>query len=196
MSTLAPKQLMTAVEFFDWVHRPENRDRRFELERGEVVELSRPGERHGAVCIIIGHLLMTYAFRRRKGYALSNDTGIILEQHPDTVRGPDVMFFDELRRFHELNPKWSDRPPVLVVEVLLPNDQWGKVTRRIAQYLGRGVPLVWLVDPEGLSVTVYRSGQLPQVFEGTDELTGGDVLPDFRCRVAEFFALPGEETPA
>ena len=24
----------------------------------------------------------------------------------------------------------------------------------------------------------------------SEELTGGDVLPDFRCRVAEFFTLP------
>jgi hypothetical protein len=46
MST-ATKTRMSAEEFFAWCNRPENRDRHFELERGEVVEASRPGERHG-----------------------------------------------------------------------------------------------------------------------------------------------------
>src|SRR5436190_5449178 len=84
-------------------------------------------------------------------------------------------------------------PISLVVEVLSPNDRWGKVTRRITQFLGRGVALVWLVDPEGRSVTVYRPNQLPQVFEGDDELVGDPELSEFRCRVADFFYLPGEE---
>ena len=31
-----------------------------------------------------------------------------------------------------------------------------------------------------------------RIFEENEELTGGDVLPDFRCRVADLFALPGQ----
>jgi Uma2 family endonuclease len=79
--------------------------------------------------------------------------------------------------------------------VLSPNDKWAKVTRRITEFLRRGIAVVWLVDPEGQSVTVYRLNQLPQVFEGADELAGEPELPEFRCRVADFFYLPGEETP-
>jgi Uma2 family endonuclease len=55
------------------------------------------------------------------------------------------------------------------------------------------VALVWLVDPEGRTVTVYRNGQLPQVLEGEDELACEEMLPGFRCRTADFFYLPGEE---
>jgi hypothetical protein len=51
MTPVATKQRMNAEEFFDWCNRPENRDRHFELERGEVVEVARPGERHGFVCL-------------------------------------------------------------------------------------------------------------------------------------------------
>jgi Uma2 family endonuclease len=54
--------------------------------------------------------------------------------------------------------------------------------------------LLWLVDPEDRSVMVYRPGQLPRAVDETEELTGEDVLPDLRCRVADFFYLPGEET--
>lgn len=41
---------ISAEEFFDFVHRPENRDRLFELEDGEIAEMARPGEDHGVVC--------------------------------------------------------------------------------------------------------------------------------------------------
>ena len=88
------------------------------------------------------------------------------------------------------------RPPVLAVEVLSPNDKWGKVMRRVTEFLSRGISVVWLVDPEGQSVTVYRASQLPQVFEGADELSGEPELPGFHCRVADFFYLPGEEDAA
>jgi Uma2 family endonuclease len=46
MATVQTK-LMTAEEFWDFVHRPENRDRSFDLVRGEVVEMSLSGKRHG-----------------------------------------------------------------------------------------------------------------------------------------------------
>jgi Uma2 family endonuclease len=45
------------------------------------------------------------------------------------------------------------------------------------------------------SVTVYRPNQLPQVFEGEDDLPGPPEMPDFRCRVADLFYMPGEEVP-
>jgi Uma2 family endonuclease len=192
MSTAAVQQRMNAEQFFDWCNRPENRDRHFELERGEVVELSRPGERHGFVCLNVGRILANYTFQRRRGYACGNDTGLILERAPDTVRGPDVVLYDQVRRYDDLNPRYSDQPPTLAVEVLSPNDKYNKVTRRIAQFLGRGISVVWLVDPDERSVAVHRLNQLPQVFEGTDELTGDPELPGFRCRVADFFYLPGE----
>jgi Uma2 family endonuclease len=196
MAALTGKKLMTAEEFFEFANQTENRDRQFELERGEVVEMSRPGERHGCVCVNVGSFLHNYARQRRRGYACSNDTGLILERGPDTVRGPDLMFYDEVRRYDELQVRYSDRVPTLTVEVLSPNDRFSKVMRRIATFLARGVGLVWLVDPEDRCVTVYRPNQLPQVLEGNDELTGDGLLPDLRCRVAEFFYLPGEEAPS
>jgi Uma2 family endonuclease len=189
MSIGATRQ-MTADEFFTWVHRPDNRDRCFELERGEVVELSRPGERHGVVCGKVAWLLNTFVRQRRRGYVCANGTGVIVEKDPDTVRGPDVALFDENRRFDDLSPKFTERVPCLVVEVLSPEDRFNKVLRRIAQFLQRGTTLVWLVDPEDRTVAVHRRGELPQVLEENEELIGNGVLADLRCRVADFFYMP------
>lgn len=190
--TTIPTTLMTGSEFWDFVHRPENRERHFELERGKVIEVSRPGELHGLVCLNAGYILGTYIRRRRKGYACANDTGIIWESDPDTVKGPDLFFYDRNIPFTDLNPKWTEEVPTLVIEVLSPNDRMTKIMRRISQFLKWGVPLVWLVDPEEHTVTIYRRDCPPEVLESDHELTGGDILPDFRCPVAEFFFVPKE----
>ena len=185
--------LMTAEEFFDYCHRPENRDKHFELERGRVVEMSLPGERHGVVCGNASGLLWVYTRQRKRGQVCTNDTGLLVERDPDTVRGADVTLYNQVRRYEELNLKYSDQPPTLLVEVLSPNDQFGKVIRRINRFLAMGVALVWVLDPEDRTVTVFRSGKEPVGFKADQEVTGEDVLPDLSIKVAEFFALPGQD---
>jgi Uma2 family endonuclease len=191
MSTAESTRLLTAEEFYDFCHLPENRDRQLELERGEVVEVSRPGMPHGVVCANVVYLITQYARQRKRGYVCGNDTGVIWERGPDTVKGPDVIYFDENRRFDELPAKYADHSPKLAVEVRSPNDRWAKLHRRAVQFLQGGTAAVWIIDVEERSVTVFRPNQFQQVFEEDEELTGGEELPDFRCRVAEFFAMPG-----
>ena len=190
MAAVATKP-MTADEFYDFVHRPENRDRIFELEQGEVVETSLPGKKHGLICANVSGILGNFAKARKRGYVCSNDTGVIVERDPDTVRGPDLLFFDDVMTFDDVDEKYGETPPLLAVEVLSPNDKAGRVNRRIQQQLRFGTALVWQVDPESLTVTVHRPGMDFYVLDDTEELTGDGVLPEFRCRIAEFFQLPG-----
>jgi Uma2 family endonuclease len=190
--TTSPTKPMTSGEFFDWVHRPENRERWFELERGKVIEMPPPGERHGYLSGNVGRILGNYAFAVGRGYVCTNDTGVIVETGPDTVRGIDVTLYDESRRYDELTPEYASHPPTLAVEVLSPHDRPGRTTRRVSQFLRKGIALVWIIDAEGRDVTVYRPGREPYVVGEQDELTGEDALPDLRCRVADFFRMPGD----
>ncbi len=185
--------LMTAEEFYDWVHRPENRDRHFELEEGEVVEMSRPGERHGVVCGNANGILWNYTRKRKKGYVCSNDTGLILDRDPDSVRGPDVALYLESKKYDALEAKYSSLLPNLTVDVRSPNDRHSKMLRRVNKFLQKGVAMAWLIDPEEQTVTVYLPNQTPVVLEGDEEVTGFGVLPDFSCKASEFFEMPTDE---
>jgi Uma2 family endonuclease len=191
MATVQSKR-MTADEFFAWLQNVERGDKTFELERGEIIEMPSPGELHGVLCALLAHLLWRFVFQRGHGYVCSNDTGLLVETDPDTVRGPDLMLFDETRKLEELSRKFAVGLPKLAVEVMSPTDQATKTNRRISQYLARGVALVWLVDPEVRSVTVYRPGASHTVLDETEELTGDGALPDLRLRVAELFTVPGQ----
>ncbi len=186
-------KLMTAEEFADWVDRPENENKYFELVRGEVIELPLPMKRHGTICMNTGSMLWVYTRQRGKGYVTANDAGVILERDPDTVRGPDIALYEDAQTFAELHPKYGEIPPRLAVEVLSPNDRADRMMRKVSDYLRSGVDMVWVIDPEARTVTVHRPGKGQRVYEEHEELDGEDVLPGFRCRVADIFLLPGEQ---
>jgi Uma2 family endonuclease len=191
MATVATK-LLTAEEFYEWANHPDNRDKYCELERGEIVEMSRPGGRHGLVCANVAGILRNYVIQRKKGYVCSNDTGVIVERDPDTVRGPDVMLFEDAARIEDVDEKYGEKPPVLAIEVLSPNDTPGKIMQRVREQKQFGTPLIWVLDPEARNVSIYQPGKEEKVVEEYEELTGEGVLPDLRVRVAELFALPGQ----
>ena len=191
----AAKKLMTVDEFWDFVHRPENQERDFELIRGEVVEVSRPRHPHGRVIMRLGFLIEQYSERIGAGYVVT-DSGLVLEETPGTVVGPDVAYYTDTREFADLDPKWAEVPPVLVAEVRSPNDKPNALIERIGEYLRSGVKLVWLVDFEDRTVSVHRLNANSVVFRGDQELTGGDDLPGFTCRVSDLFRLPGDRPAA
>ena len=79
-------------------------------------------------------------------------------------------------------------PADLVVEVVSPTDLYFGVVAKVNDYLANGFPLIWVVDPNARTVTVYRAGQAsPTILHESDEITAEPALAAFRCRVAEFF---------
>lgn len=182
---------MTAEEFYDWTHRPENRDLHFELEEGEVIEVSRPGKKHCLVCGNGVWLLGSYTRMKKNGNVFPNDMGIILEREPDTVRGPDIAVYLETIRFDDQEEKYPESLPDLIVEVRSPNDTWTKMQKRIMKFLAKGVKMAWLLDPDERSLTVYFPDQSPKVLEADEEVNGFGVLPDFQCKVSDFFVSAG-----
>ena len=73
--------------------------------------------------------------------------------------------------------------PDIAVEVVSPSDRASEVAAKVQDWLQAGCSVVWVVDPENRSVTVYRSRNEIAVLTASDTLSGGDVLPGFSvCR--------------
>lgn len=159
---------------------------RLELVRGEVVVMPPPKGKHGICCSRIDRLIGNFADAHKLGWVTTNDTGVVLERGPDTVRGPDVAFWS-ITRQPAIPEGYFEIPPDLAVEVLSPDDRRKNVRAKIKEYLFYGVKLVWLVDPETRTVTVYRGSPRGTELDEEDELDGGDVLPGFLCKVADLF---------
>jgi Uma2 family endonuclease len=111
-----------------------------ELVRRRIVTTPQPKPRRGEICNKAGRILGNYAEERDLGRVLSNDSGVIPERSPDTVRGADISFYSFARvPTGPLPDHYLDTPPDLVVEVLSPGDRWPNELRKVAEYVDAGV---------------------------------------------------------
>jgi Uma2 family endonuclease len=88
MATVTQTKLLTAEQFMA----ADLGEGTFELVRGEIVEVPLAMPKHGVVCANVCGTLWAYGRKSGYGYALSNDSAVVTERDPDTVRGPDVCF--------------------------------------------------------------------------------------------------------
>ena len=182
--SIVDQKLLTVEEF---VRLPET-ERPIELVRGRIVEMNLPTPRHGQICNEIGRLLANYVKERSLGKVTSNDSGIITERGPDTMRGADVAFYST-KRFGKgpLPERYIEEAPELVFEVLSENDRWSKILGKVAEYLDAGVSVVCVIDPSDQTAYLYEGDHPVRILTAEQELTLPDVLGDFRVRVGAFF---------
>ncbi|MFQ5731793.1 MAG: Uma2 family endonuclease [Planctomycetaceae bacterium] len=185
MATVTSPKLLTAEEY---LLLPEP-DRPTELVRGEIVELSPPGFRHGKVSGRIFRLLDEYAEANDCGHVTSNDSGVITEREPDTVRGADVAYFSYARLAKDEEPEgYPEVAPDLVFEVLSPSNRWPQLLVKVAEYLQAGVSVVVVVDPKANQFHVYRTadaGEPVSVLNASDAFKLPDILPGFSMPVGK-----------
>src|SRR5690242_19169627 len=155
MATVTDK-LITAEEFFQM---PEPADgSKQELVKGRIETMPPPGGLHGACCSKIDRRLGNFVDSTNGGTVCANDTGFISERDPDTVRGPDISYWSK-ERLPVVPKGYIEIPPDLAVEVVSPHDHYSRVQKIVRHHLTHGVRLLWVVDLEDRSVTVYRSLQ-------------------------------------
>ncbi len=180
MTTLKTKRI--TAEEFGATPEPEDGSRD-ELLCGRVIYKPIARMLHGFVCANVAYVVGTFVRANKIGRA-SMSSGFILARNPDSLLAPDVVYC--IRR----DPPIDDFPeyaPDLVVEVLDFDEERYLMPEKLEVYLAAGVRLVWVVDPETQTAMVY-SGNMRGVELGeVDTITGGDVLPGFACKVAEFF---------
>jgi Uma2 family endonuclease len=114
------------------------------------------------------------------------------------VRKADVSFIrlDRQTAAQAIEEGHCPIAPDLAVEVLSPNDLAYEVALKVSEYLRAGVRLVWVVHPEVRTVEVHRPQGAGVILHEQDELSSEDVLPGFRCRVADLFVMPTQSQPA
>src|SRR5437868_13854304 len=68
-----------------------------ELVRGRVETVNMPTPRHGEVCCNVAFLLRGFVKSGGLGRVVTNDSGVVTERNPDTVRGADVAYYSYAR---------------------------------------------------------------------------------------------------
>jgi Uma2 family endonuclease len=158
-------------------------DKRTELVRGALLVREPAGYLHGDVAATLAAVIHAHVAAHRLGRVFAAETGFVLSREPDTVRAPDVAFISTARLPDPPPRGFAEMAPDLAVEVLSPDDTLPEVLTKVADWLGAGTRLVWVVDPLRKLARVYRADGSESLLGENDALDGEDVLPEFSCPI-------------
>lgn len=159
---------------------------KYELLDGELM-MSPVHANHGVICVRIVALLFNFVQKRGLGEVYDSSTGFRLSEK--VLLSPDVSFVSKARSKKILiaPDKFLRGAPDLVVEVLSPSDRMQKIHQKLDHYFEHGTRLVWLVNWRIEQVHIYTPDSIQALTRPTEVLSGGDVLPGFKCRLTRIF---------
>jgi Uma2 family endonuclease len=159
--------------------------RKYELVDGEVKE-APTGVRHDEIAMRIGVLL--YPFTRGRGALCSSQAGY--RMRGGNIRSPDVSFTLRERLPGGRSPEgFGPFAPDLCIGIISPSEDREEMARKVREYFEAGAQQVWHLYPETQSAVIFTSPLETRPLSAGDQLDGGDLLPGFRCRVADLYAL-------
>jgi len=184
MTPLLESELLTSEEYGRLTYD----GRRTELVRGRIVEMNRPFTSHGFFLSRVNALIWSFVENHELGRVVGGDAGVVTQQDPDTVRGPDLAFYSYQRIPRGPLPEgyWPVSPE-LVVEIRSQSDRWKDILQKVAEYLNANVLTVAVVDPGTQRVHVYSADQEAAILGRMDLLTFPDILPGFEVVVGRLF---------
>jgi len=158
-----------------------------ELLDGEII-MSPVHANHGTVCVRLSSLLFNFVQRHKLGELYDSSTGFRLSEK--LLLSPDIAFVSKatLRKILVAPDKFLQGAPDLVVEVLSPSDRMVQIYRKLDRYFEHGTRVAWLVNWRKEQVHVYTPDSIEAFTQPNDTLTGGTVLPGFKCKLSRIFS--------
>lgn len=160
--------------------------RLYELVEGVLVEKA-VGVQESYLAIVLASLLAEYLTHHPSGFVLGADGMARLA--PGLIRIPDVSFVSWERLPSREVPEgpFLTVAPDLAVEVLSPSNTTREMDRKLQDYFGAGVRLVWFIDPMSRTVRVFEIPEDSVTLGEAETLDGGVVLPGFAVVVSRLF---------
>jgi Uma2 family endonuclease len=162
------KTQMSVEEYLDLVFddRPEP-----DYVHGEVVERALPTPVHSHIQTLLTQFFLPLLTRAR--LILLSELRVMIEDR--LFRVVDYAVYLDSRP----EGRYATSPAYIVIEIVSPDDRYGRLTHRLEDYRRWGVSHVWLVDP-----------QLKRLYEYTD----AGLLQHPSLRLPEFdFEIPAQE---
>jgi Uma2 family endonuclease len=146
---------MTLAEFLAY---DDGTDKLYELENGELIDMPSESEINRRIA---GFLFIFFSQLGIPAYRLTMKTEVAVSGARVSVRVPDLLVLSE-----ELATAMDGAtrsivlmdmpPPLLVVEVVSPNQEKRDYRYKRSEYVARGIAEYWIVDPILQRVTVLE----------------------------------------
>jgi Uma2 family endonuclease len=157
-----------------------------ELVDGVLVEKAM-GFTESILAAVLIEVLRGFVVPRNLGAVTGADGTVRL--FPGLVRIPDVAFASWARFPGGKLPREPipALAPDLVIEVLSVSNTPAEMKRKRGEYFSAGVRLIWEIEPESRSVSVFTPDGTVTRLENSAALDGSDVLPGFTLKLVDLF---------
>jgi len=167
-----------------------------EIVDGEIIPMSPGGREQPNVETNTLILLQPYLKEHNWGKVFP-EASFVLDgnRRKDWVknaRKPDIAFISK-ERIEAHNKKYPARSepwwlaPDLAVESISPTDRFAAINRKVTDYLRYGARIVWLIDPEARTITIYTPDHPLKTLYDDDTLDAEPIIPGWSAPVAALF---------
>ncbi|MDE2855301.1 MAG: Uma2 family endonuclease [Chloroflexota bacterium] len=180
------QRLYDVDDLWEYGLREEYRDKDYELIDGVIIEMTKPGTRHGQLVIRLGRYLDIFVEENDLGI-VTTETGYFPQDYRFMMLAPDVAYVSRARQPESDPDKWMPIMPDLAVEIHSPTNTYKELREKAQLYLRHGSKLVWIIMPAKQSVEIHRPQIPPETLAFEDSLSGDDVLPGFELALRRLF---------
>jgi Uma2 family endonuclease len=139
--------LISVEEYLNTSYSPDR-----EFRDGVLLERSVGEIAHALLQTLLG----AYLVRRRKQWNIGVYTELRVKVRENWYPLPDVCVYRPALG----DERYPNRPPLLWIEILSPDDRIVDVYNRASELVANGVPYVWVIDPHTLESDLWtRSGR-------------------------------------
>jgi Uma2 family endonuclease len=184
--TVAGAKKMTFEEFLNY---DDGTDTLYELENGELIPIPSESDIDQRIAIFLVACFLQLGI---PSYRLRMKAEVAVHSRQVGVRVPDLTVFSEELATVMQGAKRSlilmdMPPPLLVVEVVSPNQENRDYRYKRSEYAARGIAEYWIVDPIAQKVTVLEwvEGFYDErVYQGASAIAS-PLFADLKLTVAE-----------
>ena len=172
------------LEKIEQILKDDNNDYQIELQEGNILIMSPSDIESSEIGAELIRLLGNWIKPRKLGRIFDSSGGFIM---PNTdLRAPDVSFVSA-QRLKRTVRDFGNLVPDLVVEIKSKTDRVAKLEDKLKLFLELGAKVGILIDPDELTVTVYRPhGKITLLTEG-DKLTVDELFPGWEIAISELW---------
>jgi Uma2 family endonuclease len=184
--SVGTRTLMTVAEF----EKMPDDGNLHELDKGELIVMQPPGWMHGIVQGAVAEALRQAARKAGSGIVVT-ECGFRLA--PDVVHAPDVAFIRKERRTEMVPGSYCEFSPDLAIEIVAriqeatPDDNAARLLRKIDRYLAAGTSIVWVMNPDSVTVTICRKSGVFRTLTADELIDAPELLPGFSIQVRTLF---------
>ena len=165
-------------------------DYQVELEDGKITIMGPSDIVSSEIIAQLIYLLKLWIVPRRLGRVFDSSGGFILPN--SDLKAPDVSFVSA-NRLRQSPRYFGQLVPDLVVEVKSQSDRIKTLKEKIQLYLEQGAQIGILIDPDELTVTIYRPSSEPVILNNENSLSVPELFPGWEVPISELWPPVFEE---